>query len=78
MTLLAVFGKFFITMSYGIIYNWACEIYPTEVRNSCLGASAMAGCLGGFLAPYMAQMVCTLFHHHTSKLELPFISKISE
>ena len=76
-TVLAILGKLFISTTFVIMINWACEIYPTEVRNSCLGASTMAGALGGVAAPYIAQMVsCNFIYRHIthSRLEFHFLS----
>ena len=39
---LSMLGKLAITSSYGIIYIFSAELYPTTVRNMGMGASSMA------------------------------------
>jgi OCT family organic cation transporter-like MFS transporter 4/5 len=39
---LSMLGKLAITSSYGIIYIFSAELYPTTVRNIGMGASSMA------------------------------------
>ena len=39
---LSMLGKLAITSSYGTIYIFSAELYPTTVRNIGMGASSMA------------------------------------
>ncbi|XP_050311256.1 organic cation transporter protein-like isoform X2 [Anthonomus grandis grandis] len=51
--LLAMIGKISITVSYGTIYIFSAEQFPTVVRNAGLGASSTFARLGSIVAPYI-------------------------
>lgn len=50
---LAMLGKMAITASYGTIFIFATEQFPTVLRNIGLGASIMSARIGGITAPYV-------------------------
>ncbi|XP_077976908.1 organic cation transporter protein-like [Glandiceps talaboti] len=50
---LAMIGKFGISASFAITYVFGAELYPTPVRTTGLGMSAMAARIGGVLAPQL-------------------------
>jgi OCT family organic cation transporter-like MFS transporter 4/5 len=50
---LSMIGKLSITASYGIIYIFSAEIFPTPIRNVAVGASSMSARVGGILCPYL-------------------------
>jgi OCT family organic cation transporter-like MFS transporter 4/5 len=55
-TSFAMTGKFFITCSFGIIYLYTCEVYPTVVRTVGLGSSSMAARIGAIVAPFVKEL----------------------
>ncbi|XP_063991549.1 organic cation transporter protein [Diachasmimorpha longicaudata] len=50
---LAMVGKLAITSSYGAIYIFTAEQFPTVVRNVGLGACSTFARIGGVIAPYI-------------------------
>ncbi|CAG9763144.1 unnamed protein product [Ceutorhynchus assimilis] len=50
---LAMLGKIAITVSYGTVYIFSAEQFPTVVRNAGLGASSTFARLGSIVAPYI-------------------------
>lgn len=52
-TAMSMVGKAFITMTYSIIYVFASEVFPTEVRNVGLGTGSLFGGVGSMVAPYV-------------------------
>ena len=49
---LAMIGKMAITASYGTVYIFTAEQFPTVIRNVGLGAASTSARAGGILAPY--------------------------
>lgn len=54
---LAMIGKLAITSSYGAIYVFTAEQFPTVIRNVGLGASSTFARIGGVIAPYIIHLV---------------------
>lgn len=53
---LAMIGKFCITASFGIIYVFSAEIYPTVVRNVGVGSSSTCARIGSMVAPFVKEL----------------------
>ncbi|CAH1796213.1 unnamed protein product [Owenia fusiformis] len=51
-TALVMIGKLAISSSFGILWIYAPEIYPTNFRNIGLGFASASGRIAGILAPY--------------------------
>lgn len=52
----AMIGKFLITASYGILYVYSAEIYPTVVRNVGMGSSSTIARIGAIIAPFVKEL----------------------
>lgn len=63
---LAMIGKLAITSSYGAIYVFTAEQFPTVIRNVGLGASSTFARIGGVIAPY-------IIHLSDIWMPLPFV-----
>lgn len=50
-TAIVMMGKLFIAGSFGVIYNYSAELFPTVVRNSAMGLGSMCARLSGALTP---------------------------
>lgn len=50
---LAMVGKMAITSSYGTVYIFSAEQFPTVIRNVALGAASTAARVGSIMAPYI-------------------------
>ncbi|TMW50145.1 hypothetical protein DOY81_004770 [Sarcophaga bullata] len=48
---IVMMGKLFIAGSFGVIYNYSAELFPTVVRNSAMGLGSMCARLSGALTP---------------------------
>ncbi|KAH8247009.1 hypothetical protein KR032_006818 [Drosophila birchii] len=49
----AMVGKLAITASYGTVYIFSAEQFPTVVRNVALGAASMVARISGMMAPFL-------------------------
>ncbi|XP_066269649.1 organic cation transporter protein-like [Branchiostoma lanceolatum] len=52
-TTLAMTGKFCITATFGIVYVFSAEIFPTVVRQIGIGMASMSSRVGGIVAPFV-------------------------
>lgn len=68
--LLAMIGKLAITSSYGTIYIFSTEQFPTVIRNAGLGAGSMSARLGSVFAPLINETVrdAIIFTEHCNAL----------
>lgn len=64
---LAMIGKLAITSSYGAIYVFTAEQFPTVIRNVGLGASSTFARIGGVIAPYINHLVRYIHYFCLSK-----------
>ena len=60
---LAVLGKFFVTISFGIIYVYSSELLPTNLRTTGLGLCSFVCRLGGISAGWIGYVVSELNLH---------------
>jgi len=49
----AMFGKAFISFGYSVVFVYASEIFPTEVRNIGVGTAAMCARISSMAASYV-------------------------
>ena len=63
-TVLYLVGKFGATAAFGTTYLYTSELFPTRVRNVCVGLSSMCGRVGAMLSPYVARYIfnCSIFY----------------
>lgn len=52
---LAQTGKFFITASFAMVYQYGTEIFPTVVRNAGVGACNCFSRIGSIIAPFIGR-----------------------
>jgi OCT family organic cation transporter-like MFS transporter 4/5 len=56
----AILGKFFVTISFGIIYLYTSELFPTELRATGVGTSCFVSRIGGMAAGWVGLL--TKYH----------------
>jgi OCT family organic cation transporter-like MFS transporter 4/5 len=42
-------GKLAITASYGVVYIFSAELFPTDIRSVAMGACSMSARVGGII-----------------------------
>ncbi|XP_066279580.1 organic cation transporter protein-like [Branchiostoma lanceolatum] len=52
-TVLAMVGRFGISVSFNVFYVYSAEVFPTVVRNMGLGVATMLARVGGIIAPFI-------------------------
>ncbi|GBN26226.1 Organic cation transporter protein [Araneus ventricosus] len=52
----AMVGKFCFTGSFGLLYLYTTEVFPTSVRNATLGSCSMCARIGSILAPFLRDL----------------------
>ena len=57
---MAMVGKFFASAAYATIYMYSSEMFPTSIRNSCMGACSMMARVGSMVAPQINSLVIYL------------------
>ena len=62
-------GKCGAAAAFNTVFNYTAELYPTVVRSTGLGLSAMAGRIGGIAAP----MVNSILHSKIEKYQRHYI-----
>ncbi|GFT87340.1 organic cation transporter protein [Nephila pilipes] len=55
-TSFAMVGKFCVTGSFGLLYLYTTELFPTVVRNVALGSCSMCARVGSILAPFVREL----------------------
>lgn len=63
-------GKLAITASYGTIYIFSTEQFPTVIRNAGLGAGSTSARLGSIFAPLINETVSFLVSHYSTVYKL--------
>ena len=53
---LTLFGKMCVTFSWGVLFLYNAELFPTEVRTSGIGSASFIGRFGGMVAPWVEML----------------------
>ena len=59
-TALSMCGKMFISAAYSIVYVFASEIFPTEIRNIGMGTGNMCSRISSMAAAYVGGPLVSL------------------
>ena len=59
-TITFLLGKLGVTWTFGNIYIYTSELFPTSTRTACVGACSTSGRIGSILSPYIASLALTL------------------
>ena len=59
MTITFLLGKLGVTWTFGNIYIYTSELFPTSARTACVGACSTSGRIGAIVSPYIAGLALT-------------------
>lgn len=59
MTITFLLGKLGVTWTFGNIYIYTTELFPTSTRTACVGACSTCGRIGAIVSPYIAGLALT-------------------
>eukprot|EP00927_Polykrikos_kofoidii_P065503 TRINITY_DN61252_c0_g1_i1.p1 TRINITY_DN61252_c0_g1~~TRINITY_DN61252_c0_g1_i1.p1 ORF type:complete len:611 (+),score=90.71 TRINITY_DN61252_c0_g1_i1:31-1833(+) len=54
--LLVFIGKAAISGAFGVLYLWAAELFPTDIRSRAVGLQSLCARVGGMLSPLVADL----------------------
>ncbi|KAF0307798.1 Solute carrier family 22 member 3 [Amphibalanus amphitrite] len=60
--LLTLMARFCITTSFGVLYVFSAEVFPTVLRNTGVSSSSTCGRIGAIVAPFVADMAKSYVH----------------
>lgn len=55
--MMALMGKLGISIAYQVVFLYACELFPTEVRVRGLGTSTILAKAGAMVAPFILEIL---------------------
>lgn len=64
----SMLGKLAITSSYGTVYIFSAELFPTVVRNVGMGTASLNARIGGILCPYINMLRWKLLRWPCAKI----------
>lgn len=67
----AMLGRFGVSSVYAIITLYTSELFPTEIRNSAVGASSTMGHVGSMAAPFAVDFLVDLLTYYL-KVQINF------
>lgn len=60
---LALLGRMSLVGSYCLMFLYAAELFPTQIRNSGFGVGFFFFMVGGMLSPHLSSLVSSLTGH---------------
>lgn len=58
-TITFLLGKLGVTWTFGNVYIYTSELFPTSARTACVGACSTSGRIGAIISPYIAVLGAT-------------------